>query len=302
MTSQLDFKCVKDLDEAKKLWEIFSPNKTIFDSWDFRYCFYKYFKYELFFYVTYDGEIPVALMPLQYNSDKKYLEFFGGYYMEDNQVFVKSPEFKYLIPEFYKNIQGLSQPSTLIYIRSNDDFTSTLPFQVNKYVLSLDGITNIEDYLSQRLDQEARGKFRRKIRKIEQEKVEITENEVTDLEVMFNYNLEKFQDHSYFTTPFSQEIFRDLVAIGYKIHIMSFSINGIKEATSFALTYKDNYAYLNLGVKPGGTQNLTTFVHMKNLEKAISEKLNVFDAFIGDYGWKEHWHLDKIPQYQFIKP
>lgn len=294
--------CIKDLEEAHRLWDLFSPHKTIFDNWDFRYCFYKYFNYELFFYVKYDGDIPIALMPLQYNSDKNYLEFFGGYYMEDNQVFIKSPEFANVIPEFYKNIQELNRPSTLIYIRSNDAFTSTLQFQVNKYVLSLGSITSTEDYLSQRLDQEARGKFRRKIKKIEQMKIEISENKIEDLETMFKYNLEKFQDHSYFTTPFSQEIFRDLVNLGFKTHIFGFSINGVKEAASFALTYQDNYAYLNLGVKPGGTQNLTTFVHMKNLERAISEKLNIFDAFIGDYGWKEHWHLEKIPQYQFITP
>ncbi|MDO8424775.1 MAG: hypothetical protein Q7S70_02430, partial [bacterium] len=73
----LNFKIIKDLSRAKEIWDQLSPKETIWDEWDFRYCFYKYYNFELFFYTGYlKGEL-VGVLPLQYNPEKKALEFFG---------------------------------------------------------------------------------------------------------------------------------------------------------------------------------------------------------------------------------
>ena len=99
----LSFKVIKDLSQAKAIWQQLSPQKTLWDDWDFSYCFYKYYNWELFFYTGYlDGQI-VGVLPLQYNPEKKFLEFFGGNYMEENKILVKK-DCQQFIPDFYKQV------------------------------------------------------------------------------------------------------------------------------------------------------------------------------------------------------
>src|SRR3989344_9188149 len=99
----LSFKVIKDLSQAKAIWQQLSPQKTLWDDWDFRYCFYKYYNWELFFYTGYlDGQI-IGVLTLQYNPEKKFLEFFCGNYMEENKILVKK-DCQQFIPDFYKQV------------------------------------------------------------------------------------------------------------------------------------------------------------------------------------------------------
>ena len=124
---------VKDLPEAERLWQLLSPQTTIYDSWEFRYCFYKYFNFELFFYVAYDDATPVALLPLQYNSDTGWLEFFGGdNYMEDNRVFVK-PGYESIIPKIYASVD---RPAKLEFIIGGKLNTSPFSSVSTGYLLN----------------------------------------------------------------------------------------------------------------------------------------------------------------------
>lgn len=295
--TSITIQCINELGAAEKLWNLLSPNQTIFDSWEFRFCFYKYFNYPIHFYVAFNQNEPVALLPLQFNTDKQCFEFIGGFYMEDNRAMTRMG-YESIIPLLYKQV---STPACLEYVRGNDQFTTSLPFMVNKYILDMNGLKDFENYLQNYHDTNTRGKFRRKIKKISALNVTIEENNTEDIELLFEYNKNKFKENSFFHTPHSQEIFRDLTRLSFKIHLTSFVINGTKEAVSFGLGYKDTFEYLNFGVRSDNIPNLTSFINMHNIEMAIQNKYRYFDAFIGDYGWKEHWHLDKTPQYIFKK-
>jgi hypothetical protein len=139
--STVTFTC--DPAQAEKLWRLFSPQETIYDDWQFRALFHKYHQHELQFYVGYQNDEPVGFLPLQYNAIEKHLEFWGGSYMEDNRVFIKTG-FEQYIPEFYKNIPS---KATLGYIRGTDPFTTQLPLEDYKYILPLQGISSIEDFI-----------------------------------------------------------------------------------------------------------------------------------------------------------
>jgi hypothetical protein len=65
----LRFECVQDIDKAKELWELFSPKQTIYDDWDFRFTFYKYYQPKIFFYVGYLNDDPIGVFPLQQENN-----------------------------------------------------------------------------------------------------------------------------------------------------------------------------------------------------------------------------------------
>ena len=287
----LRFEVVKDIQNAKILWNQFSPNQTLWDDWDFRYCFYKYYNYELFFYVGWLGDQAIGLLPLQHNG--KSLEFFGGEYMEENKLFIK-PEFKDLIPKFYENIK---QRTKLEYISGEDPFTQILPIKDYKYIYNLSGATDVDQLLDKYFETDAKKKRRR----LEKEVGEIvmTLNNFEDIDLMIELNIQNFGADSSFNQPFRKEIFHDLLKLNHEIFLMTFSIEGKKQAVSLAIKYKDRFVSLNSGVNKEDFPDLAKCLILKKVDQAIKLGCKVFDACAGDYGWKRHWHLEKIPQHKY---
>jgi len=293
----LEIRNIDNIDEAKNVWGKLSPDKVLCDNWDFRYCFYKYFNYPLHFYVGLDNGEIVGLLPLQYNKDEKYLEFFGGGYMRDNCVFIK-PGYEECIPQFYNFI---SLPSRMQSIVGEDSFTKSFEIYKYKYIASISNMKNADDYLVQNFGKGSRQKTRKKIRMIESFNPTIIENDFADLNLMFELNKKSFGEKSSFNKPHRTEIFHDLLKLNFDIHILTFIINGNKDAVSFSIKYKDTYNYIQAGTSKDKISNLGTYNIYKNFEKAIEIKAKYLDAGLKDLGWKERWYLKKSPQYLFIK-
>lgn len=297
----VQFSHITDLGHIKQIWNDLSQNKTIYDDWEFRHCFYKYNPYPVLGIVATDSQKPVGLLVIQNNTDKNCWEFFGGTYMEDNRVLLASG-YESLVPEFYAQVPT---PTKLYSMVDAHPFTTELPLEANKYVLPLNGLTSFEDYLSNFLDADARGKFRRKIRKVERENIQIRSGQIEDMTTMIKFNLAQFGDHSAFSArPHLTEIFHDLTKLGWPVHLYGFLKDGIPIAASFALIYNDVYEYFNLGtdesIEKDNLRDLATFVHKHNVEAAINANCYLFDAFTRSYGWKEHWKFAKIPQRELI--
>ena len=287
----LDFKIIKDLSQAKEVWQQLSPNETLWDDWDFRYCFYKYYNWELFFYTGHlNGEI-VGVLPLQYNSKKKMLEFFGGEYMEENKVLIKK-DCQQFIPDFYKQID---REAELCDISGQDPFTQNFPLHEYKYIYNLSGITTLEQFIDKYFDSDSRKKKRRLLK----EEVEIVYNDFNDFDLMIDLNLKNFGKESSFNQLFRKEIFHDLLKLNYEPILFTSVIDGKKEAVSFAIKYKDKFISLNSGVNSAPFPWLEKYLILKKVAKAIELKCQIFDACLGNCGWKDNWHLEKIPQFKF---
>jgi hypothetical protein len=290
-------KIVTDLSEAKFYWDTLVVQKTIFDNWDFRFCFYKYFNYPLQFYVGFVGDEPIGLLPLQYNQDENRLEFFGERFMEDNKVSIKAG-FEKFIPEFYAN---LPDKAKLEYIIGNDEFTENFKVLDYKYFLNLNTLKSGEDYLQTYFDSESRGKLKRKLKKITQEKIQVLENNFSDVEFLIQFKIDRFKESSTFNWPHRKEIFRDILKLPMKIFLNSFLLNGELQGVSLSILYNHDYAFVNFATKQDAFPNFSTFINMYNIEQAIKNGAKNFNAFAGDYGWKELWHLEKSPQYAYYK-
>ncbi|MFA6436869.1 MAG: GNAT family N-acetyltransferase [Candidatus Paceibacterota bacterium] len=289
---------IDKIEEAKKVWQELSPNEIMYDLWDVRYCFYKYFQHPLFFYVGRIGQENIGLLPLQFNAEKGYLDFIGGGYMEDNRIFIKSGYEKY-IPKFYEAIE---QEAGLDDIIGEDDFTKKFDILEYKYVADLSGLKNTNDYLSREFSQKSCAKMKKLLRRIERlYQPKILENNFEDVDQLFELNIRSFGDDSVFSTPHRKEIFRDLLKLDLSFQVLTIIINGKKEAVSLALKYKDIYTYINSGANKKDFPSLGTYLTAKNFEKAISLGTKYLDAGVEDLGWKERWHLKKIPQRVFFK-
>lgn len=292
----LRIQCFHDLETAEKLWNLLTPRKTIHDMWDVRYSLYKPHGYDLFFYTAFDDEEVVGLLPLQWNSSTQCLEFFGAGYTENNQIFVKSG-YQSCREILYRSIDKTAH---LEYIVGDDDFTQQLSVLEQQYYLPLERLNSLEDYLTTYFTSESRGKMRRKMRHIEKEKVEITKNNISDIEQLFQFNISNFNDRSTFNFKGRKEAIRTLLTLPYSIYLLRFDVNGQPWGVSLSIEYGGVYEYINLGVHPEAHKDMRAYIHLKNIETAILSGAKEFDAGCADCGWKELFHLDKRPQREFV--
>ena len=75
---------IRDLKEAEALWRSLSPGETIFDEWEFRFCFYKYTPLPLCFLAAYEQNDKKE-SKIKPNTEDMLLVFY--YYYSFNCIF-----------------------------------------------------------------------------------------------------------------------------------------------------------------------------------------------------------------------
>ncbi|MCX6797864.1 MAG: GNAT family N-acetyltransferase [Candidatus Falkowbacteria bacterium] len=296
----LEFKVITDLETAQQLWNELSPKESLFDLWDFRYCFYKYEPYPLYFIAAYDKQAIettelVGLMPLERHPQYGY-EFLAEDACEESRPFVK-PGRDDLIPLLYREVPV---PAKFFDISGNDAFTSQLPLEDYKYVLPLGELKDTEDYFQKSFSSKG-ARIKRYLKKIDHLGVEIIEDNPANIEALFLLNENNFGVESYLNEA-GRRGWRDLLMPpnNFLTHLISLRINGLIVAASFAIFYNDIYYGLISG-SDRSFSGLGQYLNKLMLDKAFSLRAKLFDAGLGDCNWKEAWHLARRPQYKFIK-
>lgn len=233
----------------------------------------------------------------KYNEDGKYLEYFGGSFMRDNHIHIKSG-YEGFIGQFYDAVSG---PARLSNIVIDFQYAKNMAAHKDKYVADISDMKNVKDYFAKRFRAKSRKNIRRIIESLEKNNPKIVINDFKDIDLLIELNKNTFKEKSSFNKPFRVEIFHDLIKSAYEKHLLTFIINGEKGAVTFAIKYKDTYIFINSGTNKTKFSDLGTYNIYKNMEKAIELKSKVFDAGLGAGNWKEKWHLEKIPQYIFTK-
>ena len=184
-----------------------------------------------------------------------------------------------------------------------EDHPEKFHLQINdtKFTLNISGCHNLQEALTPIWDAKKLGDLKRKIRKIEAQSVQITENNLNDLELLFVLNKKAFPDSS-FNEPFREEVFKELTRLYREdLHLLTFEINGVKQAVSLAINFNGYYEYFNAGVNKE-INNLGSFVIAKNIETATRLGAQIFDAFTQESGWKSRWHFTATPEYCLTLP
>lgn len=291
---------ITDIPTCQQLWECLSPKETIYDDWHFREIFHSYYQHDLYFVAAYKDTTCVGLLPLQKNKQTEIYEAWCGDYMEDNRAMVH-PDHTAVIPLLYAQVPA---PAHIQYIRGNDEFTKQLPELEGKCILPLQGYTSATDYVEHIFHGDTKQKILKRTRKEAATITEIQKNNLEDIELLFSWNKQTFGEHSSFNDrPHHAEIFRDLLKPNpsYTVHLLTFCVGGVKMAVTFGILYNGVYASMNRGIHPEASKNLREFLQLQKVEDAIQLGAHTLDGFVGDYGWKERWGFQKIPQHVFKK-
>lgn len=290
---------VNDLKEAERLWRTLSPQETIFDEWDFRYCFYKYDPHPVCFLAAFaKGEV-IGLLPLQRHPKYGY-EFFAEDPCEENRPFIK-PGYEKIIADLYAAIPGAAK---CYDITGEDEFTMALPLEDYKYLLSLEGLNNFSDFLEKRLSSKRRRSIFKEIETIVKNNIKIKISDrsswESDLERLFVFNNNNFAAESYLKED-ERAPWRDLLLLPYDWRLVTLQIAGVTQAVSLSVLYKKEWHYLITGVNFKKYPSLGKYLVKVNMEVAMAAGVKVFDVGLGDCGWKHLWHFDKKSQYEFEK-
>lgn len=287
----ITFKIITELEEAEAMWKKISQEDRFSNTWLFRYLYYRYFSFPLTFYVAYDNEVPVAILPLQLNTKTSLLEFFGGDYFEDNEV-LTLPGF-----EFCKQLllSQVTSPARLEWMKEDfPEYGSTVIDET--YSLPLKGITSIEEYIEQFWHGKPKRNLKAQIRKLLELNLQITYDQFEDVDEMMEKNVIRFKDESTFLKPHRKEYIHDLINTGYA-HTITITIDGNKESIGFSLVYKNDYIGLNSGTNPE-FNGLGKMLILEKIKQAIHFKTDIYEARAGNLGWKETFGLTKRPQFQ----
>ncbi|MEK7605668.1 MAG: GNAT family N-acetyltransferase [Patescibacteria group bacterium] len=291
----LTFRNISNLEEAEKAWKSLSPNKVLYDDWDFRYTYYKYFNYPLNFIAGYDQGELVGLLPLMWDPTKGCYDFFAGFgYMEDNAIFYK-PGYEETIPQFLEQLEG---PAVLEYMRPDMGSLAQTTIHDYNYYIELAGMTNYSDFVTKYLDGDSRRNLNSQIRKLtENNTVEVSYDNVEDLKVLEYWNKIRFGNTSSFNErPHWDEFFSE-IATKYPSKIITVTLNGEKQGVGFVLFYKNICYGINTGYNPE-VKNLGKYITLLKIDAAIKERMKIYDAGgSGAFGWKTDFNLLKKPQY-----
>lgn len=293
----INIEVIKDLGMAKDIWNLLSPQENIYDLWDFRYCFYTSDPQPLYFLVAKDDGRPVALLPLQYNQGLKCYEFFAENFMENNRPFF-APGFEYLLPELFN--QKFDKTVKIFDLDGGDEFTEALPLEDYIYYIDIANFKNFNDYL---LKAFATGRKRSHFKKMlspSDHEIKVILNDFDDLQLVMDLNVKRFGEESYLRTKIERQPFYDLLKLPLDWQLTTIIIDGIKRAGSLSVIYRGTYYYL-VGGWDLSIPNILKYLTKANLEIAINNKLKIFNCSLGDCSWKSFWHMDKLPQYNFIK-
>ncbi|MBI1862743.1 hypothetical protein HYS00_01345 [Candidatus Microgenomates bacterium] len=298
-----------DVDACRALWERFSPNKSVFDQWDYRMAWLNAYKFPLYFYTLYANSEVVGLLPLWYNGDEKIYEWMCGYWAEDQRMFATDPRYVpilgYLAPtplrlyamRPFENMQALSAfgefaedtdpkyVKDIISLHSMDEYLATLK-KKNRYNLKAD--------YQRIMDQNPTVSFLK------------ASAHLKDFETMVSMNIKRREETGIDTSEFlnAKELaaFRNIAsyAESYSCVLIKVVINNTIAAIDMVIECASTY-YLFRGGNDtqrfGGIGNFMTFIE---IEDAIKKNFRLIDCLQEDMGWK-HRFFDTKTVYSFEK-
>ena len=288
----LKFVLVQNLKEAEIYWKKLSPNRSIFDLWEYRYCFYKYYNYDLFFYSAFYNDELIWLLPLEWNKEKWYLEFFWGWDMENNQIFIK-PWFESIATELLKQVKLPKKLDFMILSYQNLEFIH----YTDSYFVETQKIRNFDEFIDTHFSSD---RMKRTIKSLyNNHTIEIVEDNFEDIELLFQYKIQNFQENcDIITNPYEASFERDLLEI-FDSHTLTFIVDWKKQAVWLWIKHEENLFGISMGINYWEVNHLGKLVFSWVIDYAIKNNMKTYSAGATSYWWKDAWHLDKYPLYTY---
>jgi CelD/BcsL family acetyltransferase involved in cellulose biosynthesis len=300
---------VSDIKECEKLWRQFSPNLTLFDTWEFRNAFYEAYKYEPYFLVLKKNGENLALLPLWY-EDKNFYDknlkrytWFGSDWQEEVRFFAKDINYIPLL---------ISVAPTPLYLNaiskdSAEKLKDKIEFKEDepKYVLNLKGFKNHEDYLMT-LKKNTRRNLRKDRNKILRQNPEIVIDNFSDLDILIELAKKRFREkgeNADWEDPRRVETFKNVIKFSgrsYKVRMVKVKINGRDAGVDLICILNKTYFAVKCGYNISEFSGIGNFINLYEIDDAIKLGMEKIDFLQNNYQWKNKY-FPPVPLYKFEK-
>ncbi|MDP3765346.1 MAG: GNAT family N-acetyltransferase [Nanoarchaeota archaeon] len=292
----MEFRICQDIDEGCTLWNKFSPNKRLFDIWDYRLCFYDSSDNEPYFIVGYENGEAIALVPLCFIKSKNQYTYFGGWFPERNSFFLKDKtKLAQLLERCPENtfIEGIDHVEGKYYDFLEDEYT---------YYLDLSKYGNdFERYFSS-FDKKKQKNFNRDLRNMP--KYQIYHNRLQDFDRLVELNVKQYEEDSKFNNKTIKKGIYKMINLANKgniLEMMSLEINGKTEAVDIGIVHEEWYYAIIGGANNQKIPNLGKLMTILDIKNAIARRARFVDFFATSGYWKNTWHFDKEMLLKFVK-
>lgn len=291
----MKFLIEKNLNLCQKLWEKFAPCASLFDLWEYRFCFYKGYNFQPYFIVGMESGKAVGLIPLWFEKKKGYYTFFGGTFPEPHTFFVKD---KSKLAAF---IDQCPKPTCLFYIDQSE--TQYYPFiesDTNYFIDMNKYDRNVEQYFLS-FKPKHRKNLRYDLKQFEKTDYVFRYNYLDDFQKMIRLNQERFKKDSDFNEKEMQVSMKELTQTAFKqnrLNMISLLVKKKVEAVEIAVIYNDCY-YVLCGGHNLKIENIGKKMIVEHLNSALKRNITKLDFLSTDSGWKKLWHLQTKPLFEF---
>lgn len=301
LVANKNIEIVSDINRCFELWQEFSPQKSLFDTWEFRLAFYKGYQYKPHFLLLKNENENLALLPLWYDVDKKRYTWFGSDWQEEVRFFAKDPN--------YMPILLSAAPSPLYLNAIAKDSVEPIKEKVkfenddSKYVLNLEGFRNHEDYLMT-LKKNTRHNLRKDRRKIERQNPEIIINNFADFNYLVELSKKRFQKkgkEADWKDPRRVETFREVIKLGgksYRVRMIAIKIGGKIVGVDLICLYHNTYFTLKCGYDVQNFSGIGNFMNLFEIDDAIKLEMKKIDFLQNNCGWKGQY-FPPLPLFKY---
>lgn len=305
LIKSLKIEFVNQIEHCRQFWEEFSPQQTLFDTWEFRYAFWLGYRHKPCFILLKNTSQNLGLLPLWYEKDKQKYFWFGSWWQEENKFLVRDPILAPLLlavcpTPVYLNAISLE---TVFWAKDYLDFQLDDP----KYILNLTKINSIDDYLAN-LKKKKRYNLRRDRRIIEYQNPQVTFDNFSDFDTLVALSNKRFHEKGEDTDweDFKRvKTFRQVINLGqegksYTVRMITVKIGKKIAGVDLIALYNDCYSPLKCGYDIQNFPGIGNFVNLLEIEDALQLGMKKMDFLEIGYGWKEKW-FQAVPLFKYEK-
>jgi len=300
---------VSDIKKCEKLWREFSPNLTLFDTWEFRLAFYEAYKYKPYFLVLKNNGENLALLPLWYeennfyNKNLKRYTWFGSDWQEENKFFAKTID-------LVEVLLALA-PTPLSLNAISKDYVEKLKGKINftedepKYVLDLKGFKTHEDYLMT-LKKNTRRNLRKDRNRILRQNPEIVIDNFSDLDILIELAKKRFKekgDIADWEDERRVETFKNVIKFSgksYKVKMIKVKIGEMTAGVDLLCLFNKTYFAVKCGYNVAQFPGIGNFLNLYEIDDAIKLDMEKIDFLQNNYHWKNTYFIPTL-LYKFEK-
>lgn len=305
---RLTLKVHSDSEQCYRLWNKFSPRKTLFDLWDYRYAWQKAYGYKMFFYTLYEGRRALGTLPLWYNEKDQRYEWLGGYWMEGNNFFVEDEKLIDLLLTVAPTpltLMSIEKGSEFDLLHSSDHFKSEEDPKFTKHLENIHSMDSYMRFLTKKHRYNMKSDYNRIMRQNPQIEM-ISDDDVYHMNEIIELNKKRFdgvhKGMSVFVDLREEEAFRQTIRNSglFTCKYIKVRIDGHLAASDLILEYNDIYYQMTGANDVMNYSGIGIFMVYLEMQDAIQNNFKTVDCLQEDHTWK-HRYFDSREMFEFTK-